>query len=326
MIKAVVYGATGYTGRELLRILSSHKEVKIECAVSRRESKNLGELLPEFVKTPLEEIPVVSPDKVRNFDVAFLALPHGTSAHIVPQLVERGKIIDLSADFRLPYDLYKKYYGEHPCPQLIEEACYGLPELFEIKGNLIANPGCYPTAVLLGLKPLAELASEAFVSANSGTSGAGREASSFTHHPETCENLKPYKVGSHRHTPEMEFYSGVKVVFTPVLSPLSRGILAVIQISFKRETSWEEIKTLFEKHYSQKTFIKLLPKGAFPETKRVYGSNFVEIGWWVEGKKGVVITAIDNLVKGASGQAVQNMNLLFGLPEEAGLLSPPVFP
>lgn len=277
-------------------------------------------------------------------DVIFTATPQGLCASLVnEQILSKVKIVDLSADFRIKdVSVYEKWYGiEHKSPQFIEEAVYGLCEVNreEVKkARLVANPGCYTTCSILTAYPLAKEGlidmSTLIIDAKSGTSGAGRGAKTANLFCEVNENMKAYGVATHRHTPEIEeqlgYASGEEVVlnFTPHLVPMNRGILATEYAKLKKDVSWEEVKAIYDKYYEDEKFIRVLDKGICPETKWVEGSNYVDIGFQIDPrtKRIIMMGAIDNLVKGAAGQAVQNMNLMFGLPEREGLELVPMFP
>ncbi len=277
-------------------------------------------------------------------DVIFTATPQGFLASVLTEeILEKTKVIDLSADFRIKdVAVYEKWYGiEHKSPQFLAEAVYGLCEINreKIRGaRLVANPGCYTTCSILTAYPLAREGlidmDTLIVDAKSGTSGAGRGAKVPNLFCEVNENIKAYGVATHRHTPEIEEQLGyaagrpVTLSFTPHLVPMNRGILATEYASLKEMVSWEEVKKIYEKYYGKETFIRVLDQGVCPETKWVKGSNYVDIGFQIDPRTGRIILmgAIDNLVKGAAGQAVQNMNLLFGLPETQGLELVPMFP
>lgn len=277
-------------------------------------------------------------------DVVFLALPHGLAVDIATKLIPVGvKVVDLGADFRFhDTKTYETWYKvEHKNPQLAKEAVYGLPELWrdEVKGaSLIANPGCYPTSAILGLSPLLKNGlidpGSIIIDAKSGVSGAGRTPSAGNIYTETNETIKAYGVTTHRHTPEIEGMLSriaqreLTVTFTPHLTPMSRGILSTIYANLLPQADGWDLQELYETAYAEEFFVRVLPKGTLPQTQWVRGSNFCDIGVTVDKRthRVIVVSAIDNLVKGAAGQAVQNMNLIFGLPENTGLLLPPVFP
>ena len=343
-IRAAVLGASGYTGGELLRFLFIHPNVEVtHMTAEKHAGRNLSEVFPHFagfIDKKLESLDAAKlPDDI---DVVFLALPHGESARVVRELYDKDiKIIDLGADFRLSRNVYKKWYGEHPCPELIEEAVYGLPEINKsgIKdAKLIANPGCYPTSAILGLAPLLKEnliePDTIVVDSKSGVSGAGRSPSLDNHFCEVNEGVKAYKVCEHRHMPEIEevlsVYSGngVSVSFTPHLIPMDRGILSTIYVRLTKKRTTTELISLFEEHYGKEMFVRISPENVYPSTSQVRGSNFCDLGMRVDESKkiAVIVSVIDNLVKGASGAAIQNMNIMLGLDESTGLRVPPVFP
>lgn len=346
MVKAGIIGATGYAGGELVRILSKHKDAEIKWYGSRSYIgqkyadvyKNMFQIVDgECMDDNMEEL-------ASQVDVIFTATPQGLCASLVSEeILSKTKIIDLSADFRLKdVNVYEEWYKiEHKAPQFIEEAVYGLCEINreEVKkARLVANPGCYTTCSILTAYPLAKEGlidmSTLIIDAKSGTSGAGRGAKLPNLFCEVNENIKAYGVSSHRHTPEIEeqlgYAAGEKVVlnFTPHLVPMNRGILATEYASLKKDVSWEEVKAVYDKYYADEKFIRVLGKDECPETKWVEGSNYVDIGFKIDPRTNRIIMmgAIDNLVKGAAGQAVQNMNLMFGLDECEGLDLVPMFP
>lgn len=344
-IKAAILGASGYTGSELLRILLRHPEVEVNHVTAERHAgKPVSDVLPQLRGICTLELLKLDPDTVpADTDVVFAALPHGTSAGVVRTLAkDRGmKVIDLGADFRLSHERYTQWYGDHPCPELIPEAAYGLSELFEDEvrnADIVANPGCYPESAILGLAPLLaeRLVDEEriIIDSKSGVSGAGRTPSLATHFPEVNEGVSAYKVGEHRHKPEIEQVfsrlagTDVSVTFTPHLIPMDRGILSTIYVGLKKGFSTGDLLGIYTDFYEGRHFVRILPEGSFPSTSCVRGSNFADIAMRADPGKdtAVIVSAIDNLVKGASGQAVQNMNIMFGLPEETGVDMAPVFP
>ncbi len=345
MIRAVVFGVTGYTGIELVRILSRHPELKIVGGSSQSWSgKMAGEVFPfiygdnDFRLSPLEQV-----KSNIKADVAFLALPHGESAGVVRPLLEAGvKVVDLSADMRL-YDpnVYAKWYGKHKDPELLERVVYGIPEIHREllrSADLVANPGCYPTTVILGVAPFLKSSqvdtSCPVADSKSGVSGAGRGAKLNTSFCETAEGFRPYGVIGHRHIPEMEQELSnlagrtVKVRFTPHLVPASRGMVSTIYLPLRSQISSKDLRDLFTEFYLGEPFIRVLPAGVYPDTAMVRGSNQCHISIEVDERTQWVVTtvAIDNLVKGASGQAVQSMNLMLGIEETTGLTALPMFP
>ena len=346
MIKVGIIGATGYAGGELVRILMGHKEAEIVWYGSR---SYIDQKYADVYRNMFQIVDAKCMDDniealADQVDVIFTATPQGFLASVINEnILGKTKIIDLSADFRIKdVKVYEKWYGiEHKSPQFIEEAVYGLCEVNrdKVKGaRLIANPGCYTTCSILTAYPLAKegiIDMRTFiVDAKSGTSGAGRGAKVPNLFCEVNENMKAYGVASHRHTPEIEeqlgYASGenVTISFTPHLVPMNRGILATEYATLKKDVTGEEVKAIYDKYYADEKFVRVLGEGVCPETKWVEGSNYVDIGFKLDPRTNriVMMGAIDNLVKGADGQAVQNMNLLFGLPESEGLELVPMFP
>lgn len=342
--RVAVLGASGYTGSDLLRFLLLHPKVEVAYATAEKHAgKRISDVLPHlrnFLNLELKPLDVKSiPDEIK---FVFTALPHGTSAKIVEELLDRGKrVVDLGADFRLSYTVYKKWYGEHPCPEIISQAIYGVTELFEpeiAKTRLVANPGCYPESSILGLAPVlkSKIIEEGsiIIDSKSGVSGAGRSPELAYHFCEVNEGVKAYKIGEHRHAPEIEEvlsnYSGldVRVSFTPHLIPMDRGILSTIYVRLKVEMTTRELLDLYESFYGGRKFIRITPEKTYPSTGDVRGSNFCDIGIKSDpkNKTAIIISVLDNLVKGASGQAIQNMNVMMGFPEHLGLDMPPIFP
>jgi N-acetyl-gamma-glutamyl-phosphate reductase len=346
MLRVGIIGVSGYTGVELARILSSHPQVEISIATSRQYAgQHLAEVFPSLkgcVDITCEDPALVNlPDRA---DFFFTAVPHSTAMAIVPPLQEKGKkVVDLSADYRIrDAAVYEKWYQEHTSSELISEAVYGLPELYreEIsRARLVANPGCYPTSVILGLAPLLKSRvidpATIIVDSKSGTSGAGRSAGIATLYCEVADGFRPYKVGgTHRHIPEMEqelsLLSGgaVTISFTPHLLPVSRGILSTIYARLQPGADADRLHDLYRDAYRDEQFVRLCPPGRPPATQHVRGSNFCDIGFQVDTRTGrlIVLSAIDNIGKGAAGQAVQNMNLMHAFDETEGLLGAPFFP
>lgn len=346
MIKVGIIGATGYAGGELARILLGHKEAEIKWYGSRsyidkkyyEVFQNMFEIVED---TCLDDNMEALAEAV---DVIFTATPQGLCSSLInEEILSKVKIIDLSADFRIKdVEVYEKWYGiTHLSPQFIEEAVYGLCELNREKvksARLIANPGCYPTCSTLAVYPLLKKglidASSIIIDAKSGTSGAGRGAKIDNLYCEVNENIKAYGVASHRHTPEIEEQLGIaageKIVlnFTPHLIPMNRGILITAYADLKQGTGYEEIRAAYEECYKNEKFVRLLEQDVCPQTKWVEGSNYVDVNFKIDSRTNRIIMmgAMDNLVKGAAGQAVQNMNLMFGIEETAGLLFTPLFP
>ena len=352
MIKAGIIGATGYAGAELVRILMNHKDVEIKWFGSRsyidkkyyQVYRNMFEIVEDICKDDnIEEL-------AEQVDVIFTATPQGFLAGILTEeILDKVKIVDLSADYRIKdVAVYEKWYGiEHKSPQFIEEAVYGLCEInrgkITDKTRLVANPGCYTTCSILTAYPLVKEGiidpNTLIIDAKSGTSGAGRGAKVQNLYCEVNESIKAYGVASHRHTPEIEEQLGyacgqeVLLNFTPHLVPMNRGILVTEYAKLNKKAdgtypTYEEIKTIYDTYYREEKFVRVLEKGECPETKWVEGSNYVDINFVIDERTGRIIMmgALDNLVKGAAGQAVQNMNLLFGLKESEGLEMVPCFP
>jgi N-acetyl-gamma-glutamyl-phosphate reductase len=345
-MKIGIYGASGYTGQELLRLLIRHPLAEVVFATSRRfAGKPVFEAHPSLINlTDLKFLDAPPEEVAQAADVIFLALPHGTSMEIAPIFYKAGrKVIDLSADFRLA-DLgtYEQWYGRHKAPDVIPHAVYGIPELWrdQIKGTrFIANPGCYPTSVILGLAPLLGTdwidRSSIVIDAKSGTSGAGREPQLGSLFCEVDEGFKAYKVGGqHRHIPEMEQAltrlagEQVTISFTPHLLPVSRGILSTIYVNLARSLKVDDLLEAYGNFYQKEAFVRVYPKGMSPNLLSVRGTNYCDIGLSVDIRtnRAIIVSVIDNLVKGAAGQAIQNMNLICSLPEETGLGMVPLFP
>lgn len=346
MIKVGILGSTGYAGSELLRILTNHPDVKIEMISSKTyEGKKYGDVFENFRH---QEDLVLEEDNIEKMadccDVVFIALPHGlSSSRVNENILSRTKVIDIGADFRIKnIDVYEKWYEtKHDGEDILKKSVYGLCEIHREqikKTNLIANPGCYTTASILALYPLLkeDIIDEKsiIIDAKSGVSGAGRGVNIGVHYNETNENIKAYKIASHRHTPEIEEQLSlaankkINVLFTPHLTPMNRGILATCYSTPKKDIKYEDIEFLYKKYYGDEYFIRLCKRNVYPETKWVKSSNFCDIGFGVDNRTGkiIVISAIDNLFKGAAGQAVQNMNLLFGIDEKKGIDYIPAFP
>lgn len=346
MIKAGIIGATGYAGNELVRLLMGHKEAEIVWYGSRSYiDKKYADVYQNFFQVVDQKCMDDNMEKMaEQADVIFTATPQGLCASLVSEeILSKTKIIDLSADFRIKdVKKYEEWYGlEHKAPEFVEEAVYGLCEVNREdirKARLIANPGCYPTCSTLSIYPLLKEGlidpNTIIIDAKSGTSGAGRGAKTDNLYCEVNENIKAYGVASHRHTPEIEDQLGyaagqeVLINFTPHLIPMNRGILVTAYASLKKEVTYEEIKAIYDKYYEKEAFVRVLEKDKFPQTKWVEGSNFVDVNFKIDNRTGRIIMmgAIDNLVKGAAGQAVQNMNLMFGLKETEGLMQIPMVP
>lgn len=346
MMKVGIMGATGYAGGELARLLLQRADVEITWYGSRSHVKeryaSLFKNMVRFVDAAcLDDNMEAMAEEV---DVIFTATPQGYCASLMsPQVLLGAKVIDLSADFRLrDVGVYEQWYKiVHKTPVFLKEAAYGLPEINREaikKARLVANPGCYPTCSILAIYPLIKEGlldpRSLIIDAKSGTSGAGRGAKVDSLFCEVNENMKAYGVGVHRHTPEIEEQLSlaaakpVIVSFTPHLAPMNRGILVTAYGSLLKTVTYEEVKAIYEEYYGGEYFVRVLNKGETPETKWVEGSNFVDINVFIDARtnRAVMMGAMDNLIKGAAGQAVQNMNILFGLPENTGLKQVPMFP
>lgn len=343
MIKVGIVGATGYTGAELLRLLSLHPQCELLAVTSRQEAGNpVDSVFPNLRGHVDLAFSQLRASSFEDADVVFFATPNGTAMQHTPQLLEQGcKVIDLAADFRLQdIAVWEQWYGQtHACPELVAEAVYGLPELWRDQvsdARLIACPGCYPTAVQLGFAPLLEAGlvdhSHLIADTKSGVSGAGRSASTGNLYSECADSLKAYGVSGHRHLPEIKQGLGrmasstPNLVFVPHLTPMIRGIHATLYARLTDQSV--DLQQLFEQRYEREQFVDVLASGQQPDTRSVRGGNVCRISVqpapdsdWV-----VVSSVIDNLVKGAAGQAIQNMNLLFGLPEATGLDYPGLLP
>lgn len=345
-MKVGIIGATGYAGGELVRLLMGHPEAEIVWYGSRsyidkkyyEVFQNMFQIVEDAcLDDNMEEL-------AKQVDVIFTATPQGFCASMVNEkILSKVKIIDLSADFRIKdVNIYEEWYRiGHKSPQFIDEAVYGLCEINReaVKtARLVANPGCYPTCSTLSIYPMVKEglidANSIIIDAKSGTSGAGRGAKLDNLYCEVNENMKAYGVATHRHTPEIEeqlgYAAGEKVTlsFTPHLAPMNRGILVTAYASLKKEVTYEEVKAVYDKYYDKEKFVRVLDKDICPQTKWVEGSNFVDVNFKIDSRTNRIIMmgAMDNLVKGAAGQAVQNMNLMFGLEETLGLCQVPMFP
>lgn len=345
-MKAGIIGATGYAGGELVRLLLGHKEVEIKWFGSR---SYIDQKYCDIYQNMFQIVDDVCKDDnmsklADQVDVIFTATPQGFCASLInEEILSKAKVIDLSADFRIKdVEVYESWYRiPHAAPQFLGEAVYGLCEINreQIKtARLLANPGCYPTCSTLAIYPLLKEGlidpSSIIIDAKSGTSGAGRGAKVDNLYCEVNENIKAYGVASHRHTPEIEeqlgYAAGQKVTlnFTPHLVPMNRGILITAYASLKAEVGEEQVRAAYEKHYENERFVRVLKPGVCPQTKWVEGSNYVDVNFQIDPRTGriIIMGAMDNLVKGAAGQAVQNMNLMFGLDENTGLMQAPMFP
>ena len=348
MIKVGIIGATGYAGNELVRLLLGHKDAEIVWLGSRSYiDQNYSDVYRNMFKLVDAKCMDDNMEQLANeVDVIFTATPQGLCASLVnDEILSKTKIIDLCADFRLKdVNVYEQWYKlEHKAPQYIDEAVYGLCEINRDKVSkdtrIIANPGCYTTTSILTLYPMVKEGiinpDTIIIDAKSGTSGAGRGAKVANLFCEVNESMKAYGVGTHRHTPEIEEQLGyacgrddLKLIFTPHLVPMNRGILVTAYANLAKDVTYEDVKAAYDKYYDKEYFVRVLPKDVCPETRWVEGSNFVDIGFKIEPRTNrlIMMGALDNLVKGAAGQAVQNMNLLFGLPENEGLQLAPMFP
>ena len=346
MIKAGIIGATGYAGAEIVRLLMGHPETEIKWYGSR---SYIDQRYADIYRNMFQIVEDVCKDDnldklAEEVDVIFTATPQGFCASVInEEILSKVKEIDLSADFRIKdVATYEKWYGiEHKSPEYIKEAVYGLCEINREdikKARLVANPGCYTTCSILSLYPLVKEGlidpSTIIIDAKSGTSGAGRGAKIDNLFCEVNENMKAYGVATHRHTPEIEeqlgYAAGQDIVlnFTPHLVPMNRGILVTAYASLKEKVSYEKVKAVYDKYYEKEKFVRVLEKDVCPQTKWVEGSNYVDVNFKIDERTGrvIVMGALDNLVKGAAGQAVQNMNLIFGLNESMGLDLVPMFP
>ena len=345
MHKVAVIGASGYTGVELLRLLAAHPDVTVSCVTSRQQAgQPLSAAFPSLAGIFDLTFEALEPAALAGrADLVFLAVPHQAAMGMVPELLAAGcRVVDLSADYRLrDAAVYAEWYEPHQTPELLPEAVYGLPELYrdQVRGaRLVANPGCYPTSAALALAPLLRnrLIDPAtiIVDSKSGTSGAGRAAKVDTLYCEVNEGFKAYGLPRHRHTPEIEQTlsdvagQAVTISFTPHLLPVNRGILSTCYASLVADATLADIVELFQRTYADEFFVRVLPPGQLPNINQVRGSNFCDLGVAVDPRtrRVVAVAAIDNLVKGAAGQALQNMNLMLGLPEVRGLRGAPAFP
>ncbi|RKD21832.1 N-acetyl-gamma-glutamyl-phosphate reductase [Ammoniphilus oxalaticus] len=332
-----IIGATGYSGVELIRLLQNHPTAKIKSLfASSQAGLDLTEVYPHL--TNIEQHTLEELDVEKTAEWVFLATPSGVSAKLVPSLLEAGrKVIDLSGDFRLPKETYESWYNKETANESdLQKAVYGLPEWFKEQiqnAQLIANPGCYPTAAALGLAPAMPYIDpkSIIIDAKSGVSGAGRSASLATHYGEVNENFAAYRVANHQHTPEIEqtlqrvSEQQPLITFTPHLAPMTRGILCTMYATITEEVDFQEV---YKAAYEGKPFIRLRAEGSYPRTKEVSGSNYCDIAVHVDPRTNrlIVISVIDNVVKGAAGQAIQNMNIMAGLDETTGLTFSPLYP
>jgi len=349
MIKVGIVGGTGYTGVELLRLLAQHPQVRLQAITSRSEAgMPVAQMFPSLRGQVSLSFTAPADAALERCDMVFFATPNGIAMREAPALLDTGvRVIDLAADFRITdIAVWEKWYGmAHASPQWVAKAVYGLPEINREKiktAQLVANPGCYPTAVQLGFLPLLEAGivdvGHLIADAKSGASGAGRKAEVASLFSETADNFKAYGVTGHRHLPEISQglalmadkgnAAPVGLTFVPHLTPMIRGIHATLYAQLASDVSDSDLQHLFERRYADEAFVDVLPAGSHPDTRSVRGSNLCRIA--VHRPQGgntvVVLSVIDNLVKGAAGQAVQNMNLMFGLPEETGIMAAPLMP
>jgi len=338
VLKVAVVGATGYAGCELIKILLRHPETEITSISAKIDKPGpISDIFPIFkgqIDLVCDELDIKAATKAA--DLVFLALPHKVSMEFAPKFLESGKkVVDLSADYRLSSaSEYEAWYGtKHTSTGLLSSSVYGLPELYRkdiAKAKLLANPGCYPTASILGCAPLVKKTlidtEQIIIDAKSGITGAGRAPSIGLHFPEANENFKAYKINQHQHMPEINQElsklagSKISVTFTPHLVPMNRGILSTIYFTLNKKLDTEDAIKIYGDFYKGEPFVRVLGEGVFPETKNVCGTNFCDIGIKVAGKRAIVVTAIDNLWKGAASQAVQNMNIMQGYKETLGIL------
>ncbi|MFQ5965913.1 MAG: N-acetyl-gamma-glutamyl-phosphate reductase [Candidatus Scalinduaceae bacterium] len=338
MIKVGIVGATAYTSLELIKILLRHPKVELTYLGTRREAgTKISDIFPVLAKTfdmPCSRL--TGNDVPENINLIFVTLPPTVSMQYVPKFLEMGiRVIDLSADYRFnDKSIYERWYKvKHSDPSGLESAVYGLPELFRKKiknALLVANPGCYPTSAIIGLAPLVlkdyVYMDDIIIDAKSGISGRGRETKEGTHYCECNENIEAYNIGEHRHTPEIENIisligsTNTSVCFTPHLVPMNRGILCSIYVKMRKNISQEEINIIFNDFYLKEPFVRIKTDHKLPKTKDVVNTNFCEIAVRVVDGRAIILSSIDNLTKGASGQAVQNMNIMYGLDEKMGLL------
>jgi len=346
MLKVAILGGSGYTGAELLRLLKQHPKVEITAVTSERSSGvSVSDILPSFRDTNLRFELLRLEKLVKKADLFFLCLPHTNSQEAVAFLNKAGKkVIDLSADYRLKdAKIYRAWYKTpHRFPALLKKAVYGLTEIYRDKirhASIVANPGCYPISVILALAPIIGEdfldTDSIIIDSKSGVSGAGRSLAQPFMFSEANESVKAYAVTQHRHTPEIEqelsllSKKKINVIFTPHLIPMDRGILSTIYVRLKNKIPLSHIQKIYQNFYSKEPFVRVLKNGTYPVTKAVKGSNFCDLSIFLDRHTGrgqtlIIISAIDNLIKGASGQAVQNMNIMYGFEETTGLthLSP----
>lgn len=348
MKRVGLVGVTGYTGMELIRVLLGHPGMQLTRVTSRKEAgQALREIYPFLQGTNAGELRITAPDSAQlaaDCDLVFLAVPHGTAMEMAGELREKGvRVVDLSADFRLrSRETYESWYKQkHTRSELLADAVYGLPELYAekiAKADLVANPGCYPTSAILALFPALQAGlisgEDLVIDSKSGTTGAGRGANVGSLFCEVADTFRAYNLTKHRHTPEIEqelslaVGSDIRLSFNTHLLPINRGILTTAYAKLSVDSGSEQIRACYEKFYAQAKWVRVLPEGVLPETRWVRGTNFCDIGFVVDAriKRLIVVSAIDNLCRGASGQAVANANLMFGFEESAGLPFAPLVP
>jgi len=345
MLKVAIIGASGYTGLELMRLSVQHPEIELIAVTSEKFSgMKVNEVFPSLTDKVMLFFHSLSEGKyINDADFIFTALPHSDAMGVVPKFLKPGKkIVDLSADFRFNDPLlYEKWYQKHTAPELLPEAVYGLSELYREnikKAQLVANPGCYPTAALLALAPVLTKGwietNSIIVDAKSGISGAGRSVVLSSLYAEVNEGVKAYKVATHQHTPEMKqelsriAQKEVSLSFTPHLIPMSRGIIATVYTTLSIEISEKEVLDLYKKYYEKDNFIIVCPQGIFPSTNQVKGTNCCTLSIAIDSgtNRLIIVSAIDNLLKGGAGQAIQNMNIMSSMKEDLGLSQPGLFP
>ena len=345
MVKIGIAGASGYTGLELIRLLAGHPQAELTVLTSESfQGQNIAEVFPSLNGVVDLKLGPLDDSIAKNCSVLFLALPHMAALDKLPVYLQSDcKIIDLSADYRLKdSEAYSDWYSvTHKHPELLDQAVYGLPEVYRHSiqtSRFVANPGCYPTSVILGLAPLLKtdwVDLDSIISdSKSGVSGAGRKPSLTTHYTEVNEGISPYGLGGHRHTPEMEQElsklagKSVQVTFSPHLIPMTRGMLSTIYINLNESLSDEKLVEHYCNFYKDEHFVRVLNPGKFASSHHVLYSNFCDIGLKVDlrNQRLIITSALDNLIKGASGQAIQNMNIMLGLDEKMGLTAPAIFP
>ncbi|WP_130859404.1 N-acetyl-gamma-glutamyl-phosphate reductase [Gracilibacillus phocaeensis] len=345
-MEVAIIGGTGYGAVELLRFLHNHPHVQVKRIISHSNSGTaLADFYPHLTEVIDMEMSTLDTDRLaQEVELVFFATPSNVSKHHIPSLVDKGvRCIDLSGDFRLrDGEQYYSYYGEEiASADYIEKAVYGLAEInrSQIKdADILANPGCYPTATTLGLIPAMEKdlvdRSSIIIDAKTGVSGAGRGLSQNVHFSEMNENFRAYKIGEHKHIPEMEqtltetANEPVQIVFTPHIVPMTRGIMSTIYVDLKDSYTTKYVVDMYQAYYQEDPFVRVRKEGVFPSTKEVYGSNYCDIGLYADERTGklIIVSVIDNLVKGAAGQAIQNMNIMYGWEEKTGLDQLPIYP